>query len=258
MGPSAALLVAGAGFGKTTVLAQAVRAHLLAPRGIDAWVSCTALHGDSAALTAAMLDALPDQPDARTPLDVLIRLAPLEVCLIFDDVHEIPAGSPGAALLRELVRTLPATAHLVLSGRDLPELPLARREAAGELIRIGAGELSFTDIEVCALARKLGREPALARPLRGWPALVRLAFAAGPGAPWRYAREEILSRVPGGWRRALAALAALGTATGDEVAAVTGEPVDLDALVTRIPLVDVLATAGTGRTTCGPKRCPGR
>src|SRR5688572_16336967 len=39
------LLVAGAGFGKTTVLAQAVRAHLLAPRGIDAWVSCTALHG---------------------------------------------------------------------------------------------------------------------------------------------------------------------------------------------------------------------
>jgi LuxR family maltose regulon positive regulatory protein len=234
------LLVAGAGFGKTTVLAQAVRAHLLAPRGIDAWVSCTALHGDPAALTAAVLDALPGPPDARTPLDVLIRLAPLEVCLIFDDVHEIPAGSPGAALLRELVRTLPATAHLVLSGREQPDLPLARREAAGELIRIGAGELSFTDIEVCALARKLGREPALARPLRGWPALVRLAFAAGPGAPWRYAREEILGRVPGAWRRALAALAALGTATGDEVAAVTGEPVDLDALVTRIPLVDVL------------------
>ncbi|MEU8635954.1 BTAD domain-containing putative transcriptional regulator [Amycolatopsis sp. NPDC048633] len=238
------LLVAGAGFGKTTVLAQAVRAHLLAPRGIDAWVSCTARHGDCAALTAAVLDALPGRPDARTPLDVLIRLAPLEVCLIFDDVHEIPAGSPGAALLRELVRTLPATAHLVLSGRELPDLPLARREAAGELLRIGAGELSFTDIEVCALARKLGREPALARPLRGWPALVRLAFAAGPGAPWRFAREEILSRVPGGWRRALAALAALGTATGDEVAAVTGEPVDLDALVTRIPLVDVL---GDGR-----------
>jgi DNA-binding SARP family transcriptional activator len=234
------LVDAGPGFGKTTVLAQAVRAHSLAPRGIEAWVSCTALHGDPAALVAAVLDALPDRPGARTVLDALIRLAPIEVCLLFDDVHAIPAGSPGAALLRELIRTLPATAHLVLSGRGLPDLPLARREAAGELVRIGADELSFTDVEVGALARRLGREPSLARPLRGWPALVRLAFAAGPGAPWRYAREEILGRVPGRWRRALAALAALGTATEDEVAAVTGQPVELDEFVTRIPLVSAL------------------
>jgi DNA-binding SARP family transcriptional activator len=234
---------AGPGFGKTTVLAQAVRAHSLAPRGIEAWVGCTARHGDAATLVAAVLAALPavpDEPGARTVLDALIRLAPIEVCLLFDDVHAIPVGSPGAALLRELVRTLPATAHLVLSGRGVPDLPLARREAAGELVRIGADELTFTDVEVGALARRLGREPSLARPLRGWPALVRLAFAAGPGAPWRYAREEILGRVPGRWRRALAALAALGTATGDEVAAVTGEPVDLEELVTRIPLVSVL------------------
>src|SRR5512146_175015 len=34
------LLVAGPGFGKTTVLAQAVRAHQVAPRGIDVWVGC--------------------------------------------------------------------------------------------------------------------------------------------------------------------------------------------------------------------------
>jgi LuxR family maltose regulon positive regulatory protein len=234
---------AGPGFGKTTVLAQAVRAHSLAPRGIEAWVSCTAQHGDSAALVAAVsaaLPAMPDQPGARTVLDALIQVAPIEVCLLFDDVHAIPADSPGAALLRELIRTLPATAHLVLSGRGVPDLPLARREAAGELVRIGADELSFTDVEVGALARRLGRDPSLARPLRGWPALVRLAFAAGPGAPWRYAREEILGRVPGRWRRALAALAALGTATEDEVAAVTGEPVDLDEVVTRIPLVSVL------------------
>ncbi len=233
------LVVAGPGFGKTTGLAQAVRAHLLAPRGIDAWVGCTAAHADGAALTAAVLAALP-APGARTVVDALIRLAPIEVCLVLDDVHEIPAASPGAAVLRELVRTLPATAHLVLCGHQAPDLPLARREAAGQLLRIGADELSFTDVEVCALGRRLGREPELARPVRGWPALVRLAFAAGPGAPWRYAREEILARVPRAWRQALAALAALGTATGEEVAAVTGEPVDLDELATRIPLVTVL------------------
>src|SRR5690606_23607158 len=33
-------VVAGAGFGKTTALAQAVRANLAGPRGNDAWVSC--------------------------------------------------------------------------------------------------------------------------------------------------------------------------------------------------------------------------
>src|SRR6266545_7213966 len=43
---SVTLVIAGPGFGKTTVLAQAVRAQLLAPRGIDAWVTCAAAHED--------------------------------------------------------------------------------------------------------------------------------------------------------------------------------------------------------------------
>ncbi|MGM1065607.1 BTAD domain-containing putative transcriptional regulator, partial [Saccharothrix sp. Mg75] len=236
-------VVAGAGFGKTTALAQAVRAHLLEPRGVDVWVDCSPAHEAAGALAGALLDALADgtpRRTARAVLDALVRRAPVEVCLLLDDVHEIPAGSPGAALLAELVRGLPATAHLVLCGRELPDLPLARREAAGGVVRIGADELSFTDTEVRALAHRLGAEPAPARSLRGWPALVRLAFAAGPAAPWRYAREEILGRLPGARRRELAALAALGAATGAEVAAVTGEPGALDELARRVPLVGEL------------------
>lgn len=99
---------------------------------------------------------------------------------------------------------------------------------------------AFTDVEVQALARRLGREASLAGALQGWPALVRLAFAAGTSAPWQYAQEEILSRLPGLQRRALAALAALGSATAGEVAAVTGGPVALDDLARRIPLVGAL------------------
>lgn len=240
------LVVAGPGFGKTTVLAQAVRAHLLAPRGIDVWVNCEAAHENSLLLARSLLagmsieDSRRAVPGARDVIDALIRLAPVEVCLLLDDVHEIPAGSPGAMLLGEVVRALPATAHLVLAGREIPDLPLARREAAGEVIRIGADELSFTDIELSALGRGLGRDPSLAGSLRGWPALVRLAFAAGPAAPWRYAREEILGRLPSSQRRALAALAALDTATPAEVATVTGGPVAVDELARRIPLVSVL------------------
>src|SRR5690242_1676842 len=245
------LLVAGPGFGKTTVLAQAVRAHQVAPRGIDVWVSCEAAYEDPVRFAVALLDAMSGDGRAREPrlrattgprdvVDALIRRAPLEVCLLLDDVHEIPPGSPGAAFLREVARTLPATAHLVLSGREAPDVPLARREATGEVIRIGGEDLAFTEVEVQALARRLGRDEQIAEPLHGWPAMVRLALAAGPGAPWQYAREEVLSRVSDSQRRTLAALAALGTGTAREVAEVTGGPVNLDDLAAQVPLVGVL------------------
>ena len=245
------LLVAGPGFGKTTVLAQAVRAHQVAPRGIDVWVSCEAAYEDPVRFATALLDAMSGHGRARGPrlrattgprdvVDALIRRAPLEVCLLLDDVHEIPPGSPGAAFLREVARTLPATAHLVLSGREAPDVPLARREATGEVIRIGGEDLAFTDVEVRALARRLGRDARIAEPLHGWPAMVRLALAAGPAAPWQYAREEVLSRISDLQRQALAALAALGTGTAREVAEVTGGSVDLDDLAAQVPLVGVL------------------
>ena len=235
------LLVAGPGFGKTTVLAQAVRAHQVAPRGIDVWVSCEAAYEDPVRFATALLDAMPVGGGARGPglraapgprevVGALIRRAPLEVCLLLDDVHEIPPGSPGAALLREVASTLPATAHLVLSGREAPDIPLARREATGEVIRIGGEDLAFTDVEVRALARRLGRDARIAEPLHGWPAMVRLSLAAGAAAPWQYAREEVLSRVSDSQRHTLAALAALGTGNAREVAEVTGGPVALDDL----------------------------
>ena len=245
------LLVAGPGFGKTTVLAQAVRAHQVAPRGIDVWVSCEAAYEDPVRFATALLDAMSGDRRARGPrlrattgprdvVDALIRRAPLEVCLLLDDVHEIPPGSPGAALLREVARTLPATAHLVLAGREAPDIPLARREATGEVIRIGGEDLAFTEVEVQALARRLGRDARIAEPLHGWPAMVRLSLAAGPAAPWQYAREEVLSRVSDAQRRALAALAAIGTGTAREVGEVTGGSVDLDDLAAQVPLVGVL------------------
>jgi LuxR family transcriptional regulator, maltose regulon positive regulatory protein len=245
------LLVAGPGFGKTTVLAQAVRAHQAAPRGIDVWVSCEAAYEDPVCFATALLDAMSAggrsrgsgrraAPGPRDVVGALIRWAPLEVCLLLDDVHEIPPGSPGAALLREVARTLPATAHLVLSGREAPDVPLARREATGDVIKIADEDLAFTEVEVRALARRLGRDARIAQPLHGWPAMVRLSLAAGSAAPWQYAREEVLCRVSDSQRQALAALAALGTGTAREVAEVMGGPVTLDDLARQVPLVGVL------------------
>src|SRR6185312_1141472 len=213
------LLVAGPGFGKTTVLAQAVRAHQAAPRGIDVWLSCEAAYEDPVCFATALLDALSADGRAREPAR---------------------RGSPGATFLREVARTLPATAHLVLSGREAPDVPLARREATGDVIRITDEDLAFTEVEVRALARRLGRDARIAEPLHGWPAMVRLSLAAGSAAPWQYAREEVLCRVSDSQRQALAALAALGTGTAREVAEVMGGPVTLDDLARQVPLVGVL------------------
>jgi len=117
------LLVAGPGFGKTTVLAQAVRAHQAAPRGIDVWVSCEAAYEDPVCFATALLDAMSAggrsrgsgrraAPGPRDVVGALIQWAPLEVCLLLDDVHEIPAGSAGAALLSEAAIFVPGITGL--------------------------------------------------------------------------------------------------------------------------------------------------
>ncbi|MFD5831173.1 hypothetical protein [Lentzea sp. NPDC060358] len=235
------LVTAGAGFGKTTAVAQAVRANLAEPRGVDVWVTCGPGCEDAGRLARSILDALGDpdgEPSAGQVLRALRGRSPLDVCLVLDDVHEVPDGSPGAELLGALVRWLPGTAHLVLSGRCVPALPLARREAAGDVAAIGTADLAFTDAETAALARWFGRE--LAEDLHGWPALVRLSLTAGPSASWRYAAEEVLHGLAEPARRALAALVVLRSATEAEVAAVAGTAVDLARVIAKVPLVNRL------------------
>ncbi|GAA0251844.1 hypothetical protein [Cryptosporangium japonicum] len=78
-------LVAGAGFGKTTALAQAFRASALAPRGIEAWVSCDPEHEDAGRPIRALLDSLPGGADATDVVSAVIALAPAEVCVTVDD-----------------------------------------------------------------------------------------------------------------------------------------------------------------------------
>jgi hypothetical protein len=66
------VVVAGAGFGKSTLLAQAVRANALEPRGIDLWYSCTPGDVDVDRLGADLLAAV--GADGRRP-DLVSHLA---------------------------------------------------------------------------------------------------------------------------------------------------------------------------------------
>ena len=238
-------VVAGAGFGKSTSLGQAIRANQADPRGIDAWVACEPGDGDAGHLVSAVLTALDRHSDRQDPLqrvlDALGQLAPLDVCLVFDDVHELSDGSSGAGLLADLVRALPPHAHLVLAGRRQPPVPLARLRAAGNVVDIGVTDLAFTDFETATLAAVLGSEEtrlAELTKLAGWPSLIRLSLSAPVGAAPQFVLEEIVAALPSADRRALLALGVLGWGTPADVETVAGsESVDLERLAATVPLV---------------------
>jgi DNA-binding SARP family transcriptional activator len=235
-------VVAGPGFGKSTVLSQAMRLHDTDPRGVEAWVSCEPGDEDAHRLSGALCRALGDEPRSAGPLaDVLAALqatSPVDTCLIVDDVHELPAGSGGAALLGEVVRRLPAHVHLVLAGRMLPAVPLARLRAGELVLDLGEGELAFTPAEAAALARRAGRAAATVSGLGGWPALVRLTLAAPAGVAGAFLWEEVVHRLPDADRTLLLELALLGTADADTIAALCPTVRDPAAFAHRVPLVE--------------------
>jgi DNA-binding SARP family transcriptional activator len=245
------VIVAGAGFGKSTLLAQAIRANQADPRGIDAWLSCEPADCDSGHLAAAIVTALGHHSDRGEPvervLDALGQLAPIDVCVVLDDVHELPPQSTAAELLAELVARLPPHAHVVLAGRTDPPIPLETHRAAGQVVDVGFDRLAFTATEVAALARLLGRDTGKELDLgalAGWPSLVRLALCAPEGSAPQFLWEEIVAGLSGDERRLLLALATLGWGSADDVAWVGGDfehapTVDLclRALVDKVPLV---------------------
>lgn len=234
-------VVAGAGFGKTTALAQAIRANDLEPHGIDIWVSCEP--GDEAAsrLARAIVgDGRSVEGTTSAVLAALGDLAPTDVCVVVDDVHALPAGSTAQTMLAELVARLPPHAHLLLAGRELPPLRLERLRAAGRVVDIDESELTFTPCEVDALARLHGREGPAALPddrLGGWPSLVELSLSARGGTPHQFLWEEVVDGLPPPVRQGLLALATLGWGGAADIVRVAGAPVDCERLADVVPLV---------------------
>ena len=237
-------VVAGAGFGKTTALAQAVRANLASPRGFDAWVSCETADEDPRRLAEAIVSAVTPGAPVDDPLETVLRAirrsAPVDVCVVLDDFHEIPEGSGGRRLAADLVDHLPPHAHLLLASRRAVPIPLARRRAAGEVVDLDAGDLAFEAAEVAALARMYGEDTGELPELGGWPSLVALALSARRGAATEFLCEEIVSAMPAVDRRTLLAMTTLGWGTLEDAIAVGGDDIcspQLSRLVGTVPLI---------------------
>jgi LuxR family transcriptional regulator, maltose regulon positive regulatory protein len=197
MGGKLCLVDAPAGFGKTTLLA-----HWRAAGGDRvAWVSLDegdndptrfwlyvveALRTVEPGIGARALEALrrPSADLYRVVLPSLLnelRAVGSPLYLVLDDYHLVVDGACHRTL-GFFLDHLPVGAHVVLSTRADPPLPLARMRANGELAEIRVAELRFTGEEASALLNgSMGLQLAtedverLAERTEGWAAGLYLA-----------------------------------------------------------------------------------
>jgi LuxR family maltose regulon positive regulatory protein len=188
-------VVAPAGYGKTTLLAQWAERHDQA----FAWVSVDEKDNDPKVLLTYVAEALNAVYPVRQPVfdalaspassvlgSVVPRLGAAfasiasPVVLVLDDVHLLHDLECQAALSM-LADHVPAGSRFVLAGRSDPPVRLARLRAEGKLLEIGPGDLALTREEAASLLRAAGTVLAasevadLHSRTEGWPVGLYLA-----------------------------------------------------------------------------------
>jgi DNA-binding SARP family transcriptional activator len=183
------LVVAPAGSGKTTALAQ-FAATVDAP---VAWYRAEAAEaGDprllfaylERALTAALGPLEGGWDSLERALAALERWPGRRALLVVDDLHVL-AASEGEQLLGRLVDYAPPALTVLVGSRSAPRLNLSRLRLAGGLLELGADDLRFRSWEVEHLFHDFYREPlppedmaSLARRTEGWAAGLQLFHLA--------------------------------------------------------------------------------
>ncbi len=183
-----AAIVAGGGYGKTTLAIECARAQgigwMLArlepgdddPLALVARIKAAFRHAGLSDAAQALESA--DEPDDAIAalLDVLAHDVPL--LLVLDEVGH--ATGEAGDLVRALAAELPPSGRLLLVGRTVPPL-LTRLADASSLVRLGQAALAFTIDETRAALTRLSvpvgdTAPArLQRLTEGWPVAVLLA-----------------------------------------------------------------------------------
>jgi LuxR family transcriptional regulator, maltose regulon positive regulatory protein len=253
-------VVAPAGYGKTTLLAQWAE-HTGHP---FAWVSVDERDNDPKVLLtyiAAALDTVEPvdgrvfdalaSPRSSVPGSVVPQLGSAlaamtaPVVLVVDDVHLLHNPECRAAL-SVLADHVPAGARLVLAGRTEPPLRIARLRAEGRITEIGRADLSLTREEAASLLRQaevlLGEDDVaeLHERTEGWAAGLYLAalalreggsvgsavvsFAGDDRLVSEYVESEFLSRIPPRHRAFLTRTAVLERMSGSLCEAVLDLP----------------------------------
>ena len=129
----------------------------------------------------------PSQPPARQLIALLINEiaeSTRPFVLIVDDYHVITSEEVQDAV-QQLLQLMPANMSLILTSRREPALPTLRMNARGELVELGALDLSFTAEEAREffferqqLDLQRSEVDAIQRWAEGWPVALRLVAGA--------------------------------------------------------------------------------
>jgi DNA-binding SARP family transcriptional activator len=198
------LVLADAGYGKTTLLADFSRRTRLRTiwyrlddddRDWISFISHLIAAGREhdpgfAPTSAAMLgDLSMGGPTREAATDVFLRelpaIAARGAVLILDDFHVVDESPDVRLIARELVARAPERLSIIFASRRVPSIPLARMRAAGEVAELGTDELRFDTTETARLfSETYGRElepdvlADVAARTEGWAASLQLVQAA--------------------------------------------------------------------------------
>src|SRR5919112_689210 len=258
------LISAPAGFGKTTLLVEWLRERA-GGEGYVAWLSLDEGDNDPVRFVSYLVAALrrtvgegfgegvlaalrsPEPPRMEAVLGALINeLADLlgEVAVVLDDYHVIDSENVHW-IVTFLLERLPEGAHLMISGRVDPPLPLARFRARGQMMELHAADLRFTPEEAAAFLNdamgldiSAGDIAALEGVTEGWIAALQLAalsmrerkdvsdfirsFSGGHRDVFDFLAEEVLERQSEPVQMFLLETSILDSLSGPSCDAVTG------------------------------------
>jgi len=232
-GKKLTLIVAGAGYGKSTLLAEWVQKN-----NRVLWYSLDATDRDPAVFFAYLLarlgelwpefghttEAILNRPVPPDPERLAITLVgELESALeaqrllvVFDDYHRLGDAPAVDAVMGLLLERLPSSAHTAISSRVPVGFPAARLRSAGQVNELTNVDLCFSADEIQHLFHALDPNTVqqLVARTEGWIAglqLVRQTLAhsgslglgnifkdpTGPlGQIYRYLAEEVFERLP--------------------------------------------------------------
>jgi DNA-binding SARP family transcriptional activator len=247
-----------AGFGRSVLLDQATAEGPIRSADLDVLYRCGPDDNELGHLAAGLIAAcggnVPDGADyahdaeraARAVAAALEGSGPPDthVALLVDDVDR--GGSAAAALWPLVMARLPEKRHLVLSGRRLPEVGLARLIAAGTGLLIDAADLAHQEDDLAQLAGSAGDTARLLvdRELASWPALASLVLQNRPELVTSYLKEAVLRDIDPRVVRALAAVASVGGCSAELVAVVVSSVTGPETSVDGVPARSVDDIAG--------------
>ncbi|MCJ7435363.1 MAG: LuxR C-terminal-related transcriptional regulator [Anaerolineales bacterium] len=221
------LVVAPAGFGKTTLMAEWAQSASMPV----AWLSlehadCTTerflsylIHAlqkvspQTGQTALAILHSGQTVPDETILFALLNDLSETssDFALILDDYHNVD-GAEINAVVQFLLEHRPAQMHFGITSRVMPGMSLARLRALDQVIEVNATDLRFNDIEMHTFLEQMGarltpdQTKRLNQSVEGWAVGLQLAgitlahqpfdwnIPAGQAHIFDYLAEEVLRR----------------------------------------------------------------